>query len=276
MDKLISLARRLKLPSLIRAFGLEKLLASLNTWNIRRVRAAVAKPYLKGLGLEIGALHFPLRLPLGAEAIYLDRASRNDNIRKYTDVDPNAIVKTDIVADGFNLKCVKAASLDFLVANHVLEHTVNALAALRDWAEVIRVGGYIFVTIPIAEKCFDRGRSITPLTHFIEDFHLAETGDPEAFTAHTLEHYKEWVSISENNSGHLPLSDAQAQNRWNVLAEQKTEIHFHTFSPRSFLELMQYFCNTFNTDFRLVDLRESGGEVIALLGRTGVKTGKSA
>jgi len=274
MDTLIRFARQLNLPGLMRAMGFGKLVGILNTWNLHRVRAAVAKPYLKGLGLEIGALHFPLRLPAGANAIYLDRASRDDNIRRYTDVKPDAIVKTDIIADGFHLQCIKPSSLNFLVANHVLEHTANVLAALRDWAALIGPSGYLFITVPIAEKCFDRGRPITTLDHFIEDLRLAKDGDAEQFAARTLAHYKDWVLISENNLGHAPLSDAQAQNRWKALADQKTEIHFHTFSSGSFWELMQYFCTTVDTDFRLVELRESGGEIIALLGRAPLKVDK--
>jgi hypothetical protein len=268
MDIAIALARKLGLPSLLRRAGLGKVVGTLNTWNLHRIRAKVAHRHLRGVGLEIGALHFPLRLPPNAQAIYLDRASREDNIRRYTDVNQAHIVRTDVIANGFDLACFGSETLDFIVANHVLEHTDDTLGSLAVWADRIRPKGHLFVTLPIANKCFDHGRPLTSLEHLIDDQHLAMRGEVQGLANRNLEHYRDWVCISEVNISGRTLPDGEAERRWRSLAEQKAEIHFHAFSPESLAGLMKHFCTHIRHDFRLVELRESGGEVIALLQRT--------
>lgn len=267
MDKLIQLARRLQIPARLRALGFGSLVTKLNAWNLRRIRAGVASRHLKGLGLEIGALHFALPLPPGARAIYLDRASRDDNIRRYTDVNPKDIVRTDIVSDGFRLACIAPESLDFLVANHVLEHTSNTLGALNIWAGKIRPGGCLFITIPLAAMCFDRGRPITSLEHFTEDQRLVDSGDQTGFRNRNRDHYRDWVCISERNLESPQLDPSAVEARIEGLAKELVEIHFHTFSFESFRELLEYFCKRQRPDFRLAETKLSGGEVIALLKR---------
>lgn len=268
MDQIIFLMRRLHLPALLRILGLGKPVSRFNSWNLHRVRAAIASRYLRGCGLEIGALHFPLRLPKNAQVLYLDRASQAENIRRYTDVNPTRIVRTDIIANGFKLTCLAPSSLDFIIANHVLEHTDNALEALRAWACRLRPGGHLFITLPIAEKCYDRGRSLTPLAHFIDDQRLALAENHEELTTRNLEHYREWVCISERHLDTQPLPEAAARKRWEALATQKAEIHFHTFSPTSLAQLLEYFCTHTCPEFHVMEQRVSGGEVIALLGRS--------
>jgi hypothetical protein len=268
MDIVILIARKLGLPSLLRSLGLGRIVGTLNTWNLHRIRAKVAHCHLHGIGLEIGALHFPLGLPPAAKAIYLDRASREDNIRHYTDVNQAHIVRTDVIANGFNLACFGPETLDFIIANHVLEHTDDALGALSAWAYRIRAGGHLFITLPIANKCFDRGRSPTTLQHLIDDRRLKQDEKSQAMADRNLEHYQDWVCISEANINESTLSESETERRWRSLAEQEAEIHFHAFSPESLAGLMKYFCTDVCPDFRLLEIRESGGEVISLLQRS--------
>jgi len=39
-------------------------------------------------------------------------------------------------------------SKDYVFASHVLEHIPNHLEALREWFRVIKVGGYVIITVP--------------------------------------------------------------------------------------------------------------------------------
>lgn len=268
MDIVIWIARKFRLPSLLRSLGLSRLVGTLNTWNLHRIRSKVAHCHLHGFGLEIGALHFPLKLPPGAKVIYLDRASREDNIRRYTDVNQMHIVHTDIIANGFDVACFGPETFDFIIANHVLEHTDDALGALTAWAARIRPGGHLFITLPIADKCFDRGRPPTPLEHLIDDHRLKQNAEFQALADRNLKHYQDWVCISEANINGLTSPEAENEQRWRSLAQQKAEIHFHTFSKQSLAGLMNHFCTKVCPSFDLVELRDSGGEVISLLQRS--------
>src|SRR5437763_15908927 len=63
--------------------------------TVRR-RVALARLYLRGEGIEIGALHNPLPLPRRAKARYVDRLSVADLRRQYPDLRDKPLVKVDI------------------------------------------------------------------------------------------------------------------------------------------------------------------------------------
>src|SRR4051812_47294607 len=65
----------------------------------RKVREYVARLYLRGDGIEIGALHSSLPLPDGATAQYVDRMSLEELQSEYPDL-PAAVTAPDIVDDG--------------------------------------------------------------------------------------------------------------------------------------------------------------------------------
>src|SRR5690606_20098895 len=78
------------------------------------MRFLLSYRFLRGEGLEIGALHFPLPLAPGVRVKYYDYRSREENIRKYPELPADKIVRTDYVGDGEKLELVPAGSLDFL------------------------------------------------------------------------------------------------------------------------------------------------------------------
>src|SRR5207237_3788839 len=78
-------------------------------------RRDVARAYLRGRGIEIGALHRPLRVPPAASVSYLDRLSREELYRQYPDLADHDFVPVDIVDDGERLVRVADGSEDFLI-----------------------------------------------------------------------------------------------------------------------------------------------------------------
>jgi hypothetical protein len=56
---------------------------------------------------------------------YVDYVTREENLRKFPELDPRTLVTPDIVDDGFVLANVPAESQQFVAANHVLEHASN-------------------------------------------------------------------------------------------------------------------------------------------------------
>lgn len=238
-----------------------------------RVRERLARVYLHGEGLEIGALHLPLQVPSGVRVRYVDLASRAENIRRHPELPGDRIVETDHIGDGFELSAVEQCSNDFVIANHVLEHAPNPFQVLLNWGRVLKPGGVLFVSIPLAGKCFDNGRPITVLEHMIEDYHNCRSGNSSAFEISSRDHYREWLSISEpairRASGEqvVQKSPEQLEAEVNSFIVMSKEIHFHTFTKESFQQFLEYFVRYLDRSYILKELSSSRGnrECVAIL-----------
>src|SRR5687768_15644014 len=91
--------------------------------DFTRARRRLARQYLRGAGLEVGALHHPLPAPAAARVRYVDRMSVPDLRKHYPDLAAEPLVPVDVVDDGERLATVPDGLQDFLIANHFLEHT---------------------------------------------------------------------------------------------------------------------------------------------------------
>ena len=134
-------------------------------------RETLAQRFLCGRGIEIGALHKPLTMPKDVRVEYVDYKTLEENRARYPELSAEPIVETHIVDDGFVLSKFEAKSVDFIVANHALEHSPDAYGTLARWAEKTRAGGILYFAVPIADRCFDRGRELTSTRDdFTSDF----------------------------------------------------------------------------------------------------------
>lgn len=236
-------------------------------------RELLAKRHVKGSGIEIGAMHNPLRVPRGVSVQYVDYLSLEANRQRFSEIKYLRAVKPHLVEDGFILPSFEKSSVDFVIANHVLEHSNNLFKTLDRWAEVLLPGGILFFSVPLAERCFDRGRPITTVEHFVDDFELERAGNLGVFRDRTRQHYVEWLSISTPAIMLEQGKDAGQQNTMvapkaadDLLAEN-ADIHFHTFSVASFEELLKVFCEKIRPDFRVLEIAENGVEIIGVLKR---------
>ncbi len=164
--------------------------ALINTWPYRRLRDValrahrtnmavtredLARRYLSGTGIEIGALIKPLRVPPHVTVRQVDYKSRADLIRddgpalRALGVDVKRIPEIDVVDDAATLAGFADASVDFVIANHVLEHLEDPIAGLHTWLRVIRPGGTLLLTLPDARHTFDARRERTTVAHLERD-----------------------------------------------------------------------------------------------------------
>src|SRR5690349_5671213 len=88
-------------------------------------RRAVAAAFLRGEGIEIGALHHPLIVPRNVKVKYVDRMKVADLRRHYPELVNQPLVETEIVDDGETLGTLADQTQDFVIANHFLEHCQN-------------------------------------------------------------------------------------------------------------------------------------------------------
>jgi SAM-dependent methyltransferase len=226
--------------------------------------------YISGKGLEIGALHEPLPVRDGVVVEYVDVCGREESITKFPDLNPAKFVEPTYIDDGFELSSIPDASQDFLIANHVLEHSPNPIQAMVNWTRVLKPDGVLFTAIPIADKCFDKGRVLTTLAHLVEDRELCMEANHEEFRRRNRAHYEECLTISnpavsrQRGQDCPPLSPEELAETVDQLSQAEAEIHFHTFSKESCHELMSYFSAQVDPSMTQLEL-VAGAEIVSIM-----------
>jgi SAM-dependent methyltransferase len=188
-------------------------------------RETVARIYLKGTGVEIGALHNPLAVPPGVTVRYVDRLSTPDLRRQYPELATQTLVDVDIVDDGERLASVGDATQDFVIANQVLEHCQNPLATIEQWTRVLKAGGILFLTLPDKRFSFDVERPVTTVEHVLRDYREGPAWSRQ-------QHFEEWVALVEK----VPV-EGRAARTAQVIREDYS-IHFHVWTPAAMLALV--------------------------------------
>jgi len=222
--------------------------------RIRDCRWGLAKRYLHGSGLEIGALHSPLPLPAGARVRYLDRMDCAGLRSHYPELAAERLVEVDIVDDGETLSSQPDSSVDFVIANHFIEHTQNPLGTIANHLRVLRPGGILYLAVPDRRRTFDADRPPTPLEHIVRD-HSEGSG-----WSRTI-HQEEWARLVDK----VPAADVAA--RVQALEQSDYSIHFHVWAPREFGALLEYARSELQLPFAIEALRRNGFEFIAILRR---------
>ena len=157
-------------PWRIRATSTLKRLVQLFKAYQRIDRVTIARTYLRGNGIEIGALNAPLQLPLKARARYVDRLPVEELRRHYPELAAWKLVDVDVVDDGERLEKIEDGSQSFVTANHFLEHCQNPILALENMLRVVREGGIVYLAVPDKRYTFDRDRPVTSFEHLKRDF----------------------------------------------------------------------------------------------------------
>ena len=195
----------------------------------KRARAA---RWLSGSGIEIGALDTPLAVPPGVQVRYVDRVPTEQLHQQYTELAGAQFVPVSIVGDAQDLSALADESVDFVIANHLLEHLENPIAGLREMLRVIRTGGVLYLALPDPRVTFDVDRELTPLDHVLDEYRNG--------TAHTREaHFTEWVAKAEKHVDWMQKAGvATGPARVRELMDLDYSIHFHVWRPDTFLELL--------------------------------------
>ena len=219
-------------------------------------RAAVARVYLCGSGIEVGALHRPLRVPPDVTVRYVDRLSLDELREQYPTLSNRDLLPVDIVDDGERLTSVPDTSQDFVIANHFLEHCEDPLGALLNFLRVLRDGGVLFLTVPDKRYTFDRDRPVTPLPHLIADHECGPDGSRHA-------HLAEWARLV------LKEPDGSVADRVAELEATGFSIHYHVWTQRELMELLLEMRQ--RIDFEVELFLKRAYEVIVIL-RKGAPT----
>jgi SAM-dependent methyltransferase len=221
----------------------------------RAHRRKLAERYLRGRGLEVGALHCPLPLPHGVAVRYVDRMNVVDLRRHYPELEGVKIVEVDLVDDGESLATQPDGSADFIVANHLIEHTEDPLGTIANHLRVLRSGGILYMAVPDRRHTFDVDRAPTGLEHLIRDHR-------EGPRWSRRRHYEEWVRCIER------VPSAKVAERARELDEQDFSIHFHVWTEPEFAMMLTHARDVECLPFVIETLESNGHEFIAILRRT--------
>jgi SAM-dependent methyltransferase len=207
-------------------------------------RRALAR-HLHGCGLELGPGHEPFPLPAGVEVRYVDRWSPDDNLALFPELAGAVFPVPDLIADldADRLAAIESASVDFVIASHVLEHLADPIGMLDEMHRVLRVGGIALILLPDRRTTFDAARAPTPLGHLVEE-HAA------GVTAVSDEHIVEFVAAVEPGHGDLAAADIEHHRR--------RSIHVHCWHEEEFLPVVAYGVRSMGHRWRFVDGLRTG------------------
>jgi SAM-dependent methyltransferase len=221
---------------------------------VTRERRRIANEYLRGDGIEIGALHNPLDIPPQARVRYVDRLSATELREHYPELFHEPFVDVDIVDDGERLDRIGDETKDFVIANHFLEHTEDPLAALRNMVRVLRPGGVAYLAVPDKRYTFDEARPVTPVEHLLRDHREGPEGSRRG-------HFEEWARLVDK------VGEDRVDEHAARLMERGYSIHFHVWTEREFHELLLAARTELGVPFEIELLGPNGHEVIAVLRR---------
>lgn len=221
--------------------------------KIERRRRAVGRRFLAGRGVEIGALHLPMSVSDGTIIKRVDRMTVEDLRWLYPELSNYQFAAIDVIDDGERLDAFADEALDFVVANHMLEHCENLLGALRSHLSKVKLGGHLYYAVPDKRFTFDVNRPMTTFEHLLRD-------DAEGSAWSHREHFLEWARLVDK----APDEDA-AEKRAQHLMKIDYSIHFHVWDRERFSEILARAHEYLGRGFQVVWFEPNGAEIICVL-----------
>jgi SAM-dependent methyltransferase len=203
------------------------------------MRWSLSHMYVRGAGIEIGALHRPLPVRRDARVRYVDRMDVASLRRTYPDIRDLRLVPVHIVDDGEKLNTIADGSQDFVIANHFLEHTQDPIGTLRRFLSVLRSGGVLYITIPDGGYTFDSGRPLTTVEHLVRDH---EDGPACSYRDHVYE-FSRCVHKFEGE---------KLEEHVHAIIRDNYSIHFHVWTHETFHDFLLAIRDRFSLDFTIV------------------------
>jgi predicted SAM-dependent methyltransferase len=215
-------------------------------------RDRIVKQFIStGVGIEVGALHHPVKVGKGVQVKYVDRLSVEKLREQYPELSKMQLVEADVVADGETLEPIESFTQDFVIANHFLEHCQNPILTTENMLRVLKRKGILFVSIPDKRYTFDVNRPITPYEHLVRDY-------KEGPEVSRRQHFEEWVRLANKVTDNF-----EVERQIKHLVEINYSIHFHVWTEA---EMIEFFLNQKCThDFEIELFSRNINEMIFVL-----------
>ncbi len=223
-------------------------------------RGELASGYLSGDGLEIGALHSPTAIPAHARTRFVDRKPADKLREEYFELAELDLVEVDVIDDGEKLGKIEDESVDYIIANHFLEHTEDPIGTIGTHLRKLKAGGVLFYAVPDKRYTFDFRRPLTPVEHMIRDHEEGPEGSRRG-------HYEEWTRLTLDP----PDPDAEevfekwATERANELEAENASIHMHVWTQAEFLAMILHCRERYDGAFDIDAAVRIGPEFVVVL-----------
>jgi SAM-dependent methyltransferase len=222
-------------------------------------------------GLEIGPLCTPIvtKSESNGHVWYVDRASTEELKEIYRDVPyvvPENIVNVDFIWGTHSFsELVKGNIFDYAIASHVIEHVPDMLGWIKEIGEVLKDNGILSLVIPDKRYTFDYLRELSTPGMLVEAYlhHQRRPGPREIFdylaSAREIDVVSAWNGTIDKSSL-LPLHDPQFAfdiAKESINSDNYHDAHVNTFTPESFLNLLETFAKVNLFDFKVVDFYDT-------------------
>jgi SAM-dependent methyltransferase len=220
--------------------------------GVSAIRKELAARYIRGTGIEIGALHNPLTISPGTDVRYVDRMTVSELRQQYPELARLPLVEVDLIDDGERLEKIADGSLDFVIANHFLEHCQDPLGALASFCRVLREGGIVYLAVPDKRRTFDVDRPATSLEHLLRDH-------TEGSEWSRRSHFEEWGRFVDR------VDDVILKPHVEDLMAKDYSIHYHVWTQAELLEFLASLRMRLGLPFEVEMLVRNDHEHIAIL-----------
>ena len=222
--------------------------------QVTAARRAVADLFIAGKGLEVGAGSRPFPIPPHADCYYGDIRD-GEQLNRYFNTDRTTL---DGFIDAQTLDGVRAASQDFIISSHVIEHLEDPIGSIRATMDALKPGGIFLLVVPDMEKTHDHLRPPTPLSHVI-----ADSRDGGAATR--LQAYEEHVRYVHPAITGETIPEDEVPKHVDGIARARMDVHFHCWTASGFRELLEHCAPSMN--FQIVGQTAVVNENIFVLKR---------
>jgi hypothetical protein len=189
----------------------------------KSARATLARKYLYGSGIEIGALSNPVPVQQ-AEVSYYDRCSELELAELYPHRS-NWLVPLAGITELESLACIEDNSQNFVIACKVLEYTSNVLAAFHTMHRVLQPGGIAYLSITDKRHTSDSHRPVTTIGQLAADY----VHGPRAIWS---VYHEEWAHFVEYGLGH------DRDERLHMVVQHAQRTRQHVWTPVAWMELL--------------------------------------
>jgi len=219
------------------------------------LRVTLPPLYLSGAGIEIGAFHAPLPVPDSCNIEYLDKVTNNVLRKWMPEYSLSHLVHPILIDDGENVELVNNQTLDFIVANHMLEHCQNLFRTIENHMNKVRKDGILFYAVPDKTKTFDSERELTSYQHLKNEY-------VNGHEKNARDHFVEYAKIVNKLHDH-----EQIEEYVNSSISENRDIHFHVWTQNTFIEHVNYWIKEFEMPLSIIYCEPNGIEFIMILKR---------
>lgn len=173
------------------------------SWNrayIRRIEENILKNNFKNktlLDIGAGSAYVTVEMAKkGLKVIALDLSEAAiDNIKRYKSEFKLKNIKT-ICSNAEKLP-FENESIDYIIANAILEHIQNETQAIYEWKRVLKPGGLMMITVPL------KYRYVWPFFWLINYIHDKQIGHLRRYDLNDLKNKFNMKTVTHFYTGHL-------------------------------------------------------------------------